>query len=97
MKRQYILQRVAGPVEKHDSFFRNMNNLRSFLIVFNFLTFQLLLTFCSLKQMLFAPSLAIGILNGCGQSCGTSVDHLLKNFTLFFLFLFSSPSANDVS
>lgn len=49
MERQYILQRVAGPVEKHDSFFRKMNNLRSFLIVFNFLTFQFLLTFCSPK------------------------------------------------
>ena len=39
MKRQYILQRVAGPVEKHDSFFPKMNNLRSFnfSILINFL------------------------------------------------------------
>ena len=34
MKRN-ILQRATGPVEKQDTFFRKMNNLRSFLIVFD--------------------------------------------------------------
>ena len=34
MKRN-ILQRAIGPLEKQNTFFRKMNNLSSFLIVFD--------------------------------------------------------------